>query len=251
MVDGPDRWAAALLALAGTLFTAVVELCGHPAVFGPWSPLPAVLAGLVFAALSTITPLRRKARLAAYVRAGSWVFAGGWVAYGYEWGLTGRYWHVRTWRAETWSQTYWQVGLLAAAAAVAAAAVFATPTDLGQPAAQPEVQAAGLDPGDPVGEHWAQVIAAGSKGAVTGAYSITEHDWPTGAGYTVRGKLADGRTWEDLAKHTAGIAAVLDLDAGGGVSVEPDGGAAGFAMKVLTQDAMAQPVAYPGAEEEG
>ena len=250
MVDGPDRWAGALLATAGVLFTGVVELCGHPAVFGPWSPLPPVLAGLVFAGLSVITPLRRGARAAAYVRVGSWAFAGGWVAYGYRWGLTGRYWHVRAWTAETWSETYWQVGLFAALAAVTAAAVFATPTDLGQPAtpAQPPV------PAEPVAStpdsEWERVIATGSKGAIVGSYGFTVEDWPAGTGRTVRGKLADGRTWEDLAKHAAGIAAVLDLDAGGGLSVEPDGGAAGFAMKILTHDAMAQSVAYPGAEED-
>jgi hypothetical protein len=249
MIDGPDRFAAALWAVAVTFVAVLVEMAGHPAVLGPWSPVPPVLACLVLAAVSTVVPRKRGARAAGWVRAGCWLFAGGWVAYGYRWGLTGRYWQVRGWRAETWHVVYWQVGGFAALAAVALAAVFAVPTDLGPLDAAGQPQPAGESAADTVTEEWQQIIAAGSKGAVVGAHSIGVEPWGSGHGYTVRGKLAGGDTYETLAKHTAGIASVLDLDEGGGVSVEPDGPAAGFALKVLVDDAMAEAVPYPGTEE--
>jgi hypothetical protein len=250
MVDGPDRFAAALWAVAVAVLAAFVEMAGHPAVLGPWSPVPPVLAGLVLAVVSTIVPRRRKAAGAGWVRAGAWLFAGGWVAYGYRWGLTGRYWQVRGWRAETWHVVYWQVGGFAALAAVALAAVFAVPTDLGPLDATGQPQSGTGEPApDTMTEEWQQIIAAGSKGDVVGAHSIVVEPWASGHGYTVRGKLAGGDTYETLAKHTPGIASVLDLDEGAGVSVEPDGPAAGFALKVLVDDAMAEAVPYPGTEE--
>lgn len=246
VVDGADRFAAGLYALAAALAAAAVELAGHPQVFGPWSPWWPVGAGLLCAGGSLPTPLARKAPAAAAVRAVCWLAAAGWVAYGYRWGLSGRHAALFGRRVELWHAVYWQALLFGGLGLGVLATVFATPTDLGLPM-RPEPEPTAGPPAEPAADTtgWADRIAKVAN--KEGCRGITVTPWGTGAGYRVAGWLPDdGTTWQDLQRHEAGFAANLNLPRGCGVEAGPGPTRGAFVLDVATSDAMAESREYPG-----
>jgi S-DNA-T family DNA segregation ATPase FtsK/SpoIIIE len=223
-VDGVDRRIAALYAVAAALAAACAAMVGDPRLFGPWQWWWPMAAGVACAAASVPTPLRRRARLAAVVRAVCWLAAGGWVAVGYREGI--------------WSGGYWQAWAYGALGLGVLASVFATPTDWGEPMFR-------LAPAPPARSEWADRIAQVAK--IAGVRSVTVRAWDAGAGYRVAGEFAgDGTTWRDLQRFEAALAAHLRLPKGCGVEVGPGEHRGGFTIDVATQDAMAASREYPG-----
>jgi hypothetical protein len=245
MVDGVDRGVSVVWALVGALVAVLVELLGHPSLLGPaplWMRAGVLAVFAVFAALSTINARRRLPTrdgwpVEAWVRAASWAAAGVWVAAGWQWGLTGRYWQVRSWRAETWWPQFWLAGLVLAAVATAAAAVYAVPTDLGELNA--DGQPKPLDPAGPAVE-WADRLArldARFRSRVDGV-----EPRPNGTGYAVTGELVDDKmAWDDLAGYSKTLTTMLRGGPGTGVEVGPvPGGHAGqWRISVTTKDTLA------------
>lgn len=237
VVDGADRRVAALYAFAAYSIAAVLVLASVPVLLGPVPWGWWLAGGALFAGLSTILPLQRKAYAAAAACATFWLTGAGWVAWGYA--------HDPFHHAGR----YWLVGAALAGACTFLAYAYATPTDYGDPWRPPAPGPVPAAPGQP--DVWAERIAAVSKGRVTGVHSVTVQDWDTGNGYTVYGTMPpDGSTWETLAPFEPGLAASLRLPAGGGVTVGPDldGDAASFRVDVLRVDAMAGSMTYPGLE---
>lgn len=167
------------------------------------------------------------------------------MAYGYQRGLSSHAWTVLDRRIAQWHAVYWEVWACGALVAVVLAAAVAVPA-VPDP---PSVLLADGTPADPVTAEWSALLARVDQ-KFAGVHDVILDEWDTGNGYTVRGKLpATGVTWRVLANHADKVAAALDLPTGGGVSVGPGDGSAGFAVDVLLVDAMAEAVPYPGLEE--
>lgn len=233
VVDGADRRVAALNAFAAAAAAGVFAALSDPRLMGPMDwPWPAA-AGALLGGLAAVVPLRRGKRAAAAVLAACWAGPCEWVAYG--WG-TGRLWDSGYWLA------------LAAGAAVLgmAASVWSTPTDFGQPMRIAAVQDPGLQGG---AGSWPDRIAR--IAGVKGAHSVRVEEWATGAGHTVTVRLdGTGATWQALQQHASAFATDLALPAGCGVTVGPGDTRASVTLDVATADAMAEPQAYPGLDED-
>jgi hypothetical protein len=235
VVDGPDRVAAALSGLSVALMAVPAAGVGDPRMFGPvswWWPL---LFAAALAALHAQVPWRRRSRGAAAVVVAFWSAAGAWVAWGYGHGLGhGGYWLT------------WAAGLVLT---VVAAATWATPTDLGLPMRPYAQHIAAYAPAAPAVDEWADRVAQVTRQKILGARTLSVEAWDSSCGYTAHLALpADGCTWQTLQPYEAGLAAALGLPAGGGVTVGPDGDHGLCRVDVLTVDAMAEPVPYPGLD---
>jgi hypothetical protein len=250
VVDRVDRRTAAMYAaIIGGLFAPAAVIVTHPRLAGPlpwWQVIAAAAAG---AGLNSILPLRRdqegrREYVTAAVFAGFWLAPGGWLA----WAQCHDVFHH--------AGRYWLTGALLTVLCVVAAYQFAMPTSLGLPlrgdTPAPGTPAAGppAEPADELGD----LIAKVSRGKIVGTRTAAVDHWDTGCGYTARLDVPpDGTTWETLQPYQGAIAAALDLGKGTVVTVLPDDerGHRGVLLKVLTTDAMAGDMNYPGLDDDG
>lgn len=239
VVDGADRMVAGLYTVGAAGLSAACALAAQPGVLGPWPWWWPAAAGTGFAALSVVTPLARKVRGAAAVRATCWLSSGSWVAYACVEGV-GR-------------TGYWLAGACGAGLLGMASAIWATPTDLGQPM-HPNTPAAPGIPQPPPNDQdeLAGIITAATKGRIVGVTTDWIDEWAGDTGWTAHLTMpGDGSTWETLQPYQAAIASVLNLPKGGGVTACPDmeRGARAAQLRVLHVDGMADPAAYPGLDD--
>ncbi len=235
VVDGPDRVAAGLYALAVAVGSVAAAFLSTPQLFGPlawWWPL---LVAAALAGLLVQIPIRRRAPAAAVMVVGFWLADGSWVAYGCAHGIGhGKYWAV------------WIVGSLLL---IAAAATMATPSDFGlpmHPAPPAGATAPVVVPATREGE-WEQRLA--TVGKAPGASVAPIVDWPTGAGYDVDAELPDGVVWEDVKARERHISGTLKLGPGCGAEVWPGAHTGAARITVTTLDTLAEPRTYTDTSE--
>lgn len=249
VVDRADRRTAAMYAaIIGGLFAPAAVLATHPRLLGtlPWWQVMAAAAAA--GGLNAVLPLRRdqegpREYATAAVYAAFWLVPGGWLA----WAQCHDVFHA--------AGRYWATGGILTGLSAVAAYQFAMPTNIGLPMRgdTPSAGVAGVPPAEPADELGA-LIAEVTRGKVVGTRTAAVDQWDTGCGYTARLDVPpDGTTWETLQPYQGAIAAALDLGKGTVVTVLPDEdrGHRGVLLKVLTTDAMAGDMDYPGLDDDG